>query len=59
MLPLAIYLLTFVLAFQSRLPLPMWLLLPVQLAAVIFACSALVMVAAIYVVVRLIVWAVR
>ncbi len=36
-LPLAIYLLTFVLAFQSRLPLPMWLLLPAQLAAVIFA----------------------
>ncbi len=36
-LPLAIYLFTFVLAFQSRLPLPMWLLLPAQLAAVIFA----------------------
>lgn len=36
-LPLALYLLTFVLAFQSRLPLPMWLLLPLQLAAVIFA----------------------
>jgi hypothetical protein len=36
-MPLAIYLLTFVLAFQSRLPLPMWLLLPAQLAAVIFA----------------------
>lgn len=36
-LPLAIYLMTFVLAFQTRLPLPMWLLLPVQLAAVIFA----------------------
>jgi hypothetical protein len=36
-LPLAIYLLTFVLAFQSRLPLPIWLLLPAQLAAVIFA----------------------
>jgi len=36
-LPLAIYLLTFVLAFQTRLPLPMWLLLPAQLAAVIFA----------------------
>ena len=36
-IPLAIYLLTFVLAFQSRLPLPMWLLLPAQLAAVIFA----------------------
>lgn len=36
-LPLAIYLLTFVLAFQTRLPLPMWLLLPVQLAVVIFA----------------------
>ena len=36
-LPLALYLLTFVLAFQSRLPLPMWLLLPAQLAAVIFA----------------------
>ncbi len=38
-LPLAIYLLTFVLAFQSRLPLPMWLLLPAQLAAVIFALA--------------------
>ncbi|MBZ0211417.1 MAG: fused MFS/spermidine synthase [Hyphomicrobium sp.] len=36
-LPLALYLLTFVLAFQTRLPLPMWLLLPLQLAAVIFA----------------------
>ena len=36
-LPLAIYLLTFVLAFQTKVPLPMWLLLPVQLAAVIFA----------------------
>ena len=36
-LPLAIYLSTFVLAFQERLPLPMWLLLPAQLAAVIFA----------------------
>lgn len=36
-LPLAIYLLTFVLAFQTRLPLPMRLLLPVQLGAVIFA----------------------
>jgi hypothetical protein len=36
-LPLALYLSTFVLAFQSRLPLPMWLLLPVQLTAVIFA----------------------
>jgi hypothetical protein len=36
-IPLAIYLLTFVLAFQSHLPLPMWLLLPAQLAAVIFA----------------------
>ncbi|MFA5898270.1 MAG: fused MFS/spermidine synthase [Hyphomicrobium sp.] len=36
-LPLAIYLLTFVLAFQTRMPLPMWLLLPAQLAAVIFA----------------------
>ena len=36
-MPLALYLLTFVLAFQSRLPLPMWLLLPAQLAAVIFA----------------------
>src|SRR5690606_24709026 len=33
-LPLALYLSTFVLAFQTRLPLPMWLLLPVQLAAV-------------------------
>lgn len=36
-LPLAIYLSTFVLAFQERLALPMWLLLPAQLAAVIFA----------------------
>jgi hypothetical protein len=36
-LPLAAYLLTFVLAFQTKLPLPMWLLLPAQLAAVIFA----------------------
>jgi hypothetical protein len=36
-LPLALYLSTFVLAFQSRLPLPMWLLLPTQLAAVLFA----------------------
>ena len=36
-LPLALYLSTFVLAFQSRLPLPMWLLLPAQLAAVLFA----------------------
>ena len=36
-LPLAIYLLTFVLAFQTRLPLPMWLLLPAQLGAVLFA----------------------
>lgn len=36
-LPLALYLFTFVLAFQNRLPLPMWLLLPAHLAAVIFA----------------------
>jgi spermidine synthase len=36
-LPLAIYLLTFILAFQERLPIPMFLLLPAQLAAVIFA----------------------
>ncbi len=36
-LPLALYLSTFVLAFQSRLPLPMWLLLPAQLTAVLFA----------------------
>jgi len=36
-LPLALYLGTFVLAFQDRLPIPMWLLLPAQLAAVIFA----------------------
>jgi hypothetical protein len=36
-LPLALYLATFVLAFQDRLPIPMWLLLPAQLAAVIFA----------------------
>ena len=33
-IPLSIYLATFVLAFQTRLPLPMWLLLPAQLAAV-------------------------
>jgi hypothetical protein len=36
-LPLALYLLTFVLAFQDRVPMPMWLLLPAQLAAVLFA----------------------
>ena len=36
-LPLALYLSTFVLAFQSRLPIPMRLLLPAQLAAVLFA----------------------
>jgi hypothetical protein len=36
-LPLALYLATFVLAFQDRMPIPMWLLLPAQLAAVIFA----------------------
>jgi len=36
-LPLALYLLTFVLAFQTRLPLPMRVLIPVQLAVVIFA----------------------
>jgi hypothetical protein len=36
-LPLALYLSTFVLAFQERLPIPMWVLLPAQLAAVIFA----------------------
>ena len=36
-LPLALYLSTFVLAFQTRIPLPMWLLAPLQFAAVIFA----------------------
>jgi hypothetical protein len=36
-LPLAIYLLTFILAFQDRVPIPMWLLLPLQLASVVFA----------------------
>ncbi|HEY7669402.1 MAG TPA: fused MFS/spermidine synthase [Hyphomicrobium sp.] len=36
-LPLALYLSTFVLAFQDRLPIPMPVLLPAQLAAVIFA----------------------
>ena len=36
-LPLALYLATFVLAFQERLPIPMWALLPAQLAAVMFA----------------------
>ncbi len=36
-LPLALYLSTFVLAFQDRLPIPMWLLLPAQLASVLFA----------------------
>jgi hypothetical protein len=36
-LPLALYLATFVLAFQDRLPIPMRILLPVQLAAVLFA----------------------
>ena len=36
-LPLALYLSTFILAFQDRLPIPMPLLLPLQLAAVIFA----------------------
>jgi SAM-dependent methyltransferase len=36
-LPLAIYLSTFILAFQDRVPVPMWLLLPLQLASVVFA----------------------
>lgn len=36
-LPLAIYLLTYVIAFQTWLPLPMGLLLPVQFGAVVFA----------------------
>jgi hypothetical protein len=36
-LPLAVYLSTFVLAFQDRLPVPMWMLLPAQLTAVLFA----------------------
>lgn len=36
-LPLALYLATFVLAFQDRLPIPMRVLLPLQLAAVLFA----------------------
>jgi len=36
-LPLALYLLTYILAFQDRLPIPLWLLLPAHLAAVIFA----------------------
>jgi len=36
-IPLALYLATFVLAFQDRLPIPMWLVLPAQLAAVLFA----------------------
>lgn len=36
-LPLAIYLTTFVLGFQDRLPIPMRILLPLQLAAVLFA----------------------
>jgi len=36
-LPLAIYLATFILAFQDRLPIPMPVLLPLHLAAVVFA----------------------
>jgi len=36
-LPLALYLFTFVLAFQDRIPIPMPVLLPLQLASVIFA----------------------
>ncbi len=36
-LPLALYLSTFVLAFQERVPIPMRVLLPLQAAAVIFA----------------------
>lgn len=36
-LPLALYLATFILAFQDRVPIPMPLLLPLQLASVIFA----------------------
>ncbi len=36
-LPLALYLSTFVLAFQDRLPIPMPVLLPAQLVAVVFA----------------------
>ena len=36
-LPLALYLATFILAFQDRLAIPMPLLLPLQLASVIFA----------------------
>jgi SAM-dependent methyltransferase len=36
-LPLAVYLATFILAFQDRVPVPMPLLLPLQLASVIFA----------------------
>ena len=36
-LPLALYLATFILAFQDRVPIPMSLLLPLQLGSVIFA----------------------
>ncbi len=36
-LPLALYLSTFVLAFQDRVPIPMRLLMPLQLASAIFA----------------------
>lgn len=36
-IPLALYLLTFVLAFQDRVPLPMPILLALQLASVVFA----------------------
>ncbi len=36
-LPLALYLATFILAFQDRVPIPMPLLVPLQLASVIFA----------------------
>jgi SAM-dependent methyltransferase len=36
-LPLALYLATFILAFQDRVPIPVPLLLPLQLACVIFA----------------------
>ncbi|KWT70554.1 hypothetical protein APY04_0998 [Hyphomicrobium sulfonivorans] len=36
-LPLSLYLLTYVIAFQTRLPLPMWLLLPLQFGVVVFA----------------------
>jgi hypothetical protein len=36
-IPLALYLATFILAFQDRVPIPMSLLLPLQLGSVIFA----------------------